>query len=35
MSSDFAGTETMLNSDHRVGGGRKTIFAPIERGQAV
>lgn len=36
MSSNFAGTETMLNnSDHRVGGGAKTIFAPIERGQAT
>lgn len=36
MSSDFAGTETMLNPDHIVGGGRKTIFAPIQKGgQAV
>ena len=33
MSSNFADTETMLtNSDSIVGGGRKTIFAPIERG---
>ena len=32
MSSDFAGTETMLNPDRRVGGGRKTIFAPIQKG---
>lgn len=32
MSSSFAGTETMLNSDFSVGGGRKTIFAPIQKG---
>lgn len=36
MSSNFADTWTMLtNSDSIVGGGRKTIFAPIERGQAT
>lgn len=36
MSSDFAGTETMLNPDHRVGGGRNPFgFVFKERGQAV
>lgn len=33
MSSDFAGTETMLNPDHIVGGGRNPFgFAPIQKG---
>lgn len=33
MSSDFAGTETMLNPDRIVGGGRNPFgFAPIQKG---
>ena len=36
ISSDFAGTETMLNPDHIVGGGRNPFgFVYSERGQAV
>lgn len=36
MSSDFAGTETMLNPDHIVGGGAKSIWIRLqERGQAT
>ena len=37
MSSDFAGTETMLNPDHIVGGGAKSIWIRTysERGQAT
>lgn len=31
MSSDFAGTETMLNPDHRVGGGAKSIWIRLQR----
>lgn len=31
MSSDFAGTETMLNPDHRVGGGAKSIWIRLLR----
>lgn len=29
MSSDFAGTETMLNSDRRVGGGGEKQYSPL------
>ena len=36
MSSDFAGTETMLNPDRIVGGGRNPFgFVFKERGQAT
>lgn len=31
MSSDFAGTETMLNPDHIVGGGAKSIWIRLQR----
>ena len=31
MSSDFAGTETMLNSDFSVGGGAKSIWIRLQR----
>lgn len=31
MSSDFAGTKTMLNPDHMVGGGAKSIWIRLQR----
>lgn len=34
MSSDFAGTETMLNSDFRIGGGRNPLEASASGMQA-
>ena len=35
MSSDFAGTETMLNPDHIVGGGAKSIWIRLQRKDAT